>query len=188
MNYIIKPLKPELAAVFTEYLGNLGFDHAPHWSTCFCRYYHLNCSQEEWQNRSGLENREEAEKEIKDGKMKGFLAYDKDKCIGWCNANDARQYIRLEDEMAPIIKDKKVGCVICFVIHPEYRKRGVARLLLKKAIEEFKIEGYDAILALPIDIKGNPQKLYRGTLNMFNEFGFKEIEKHDNLRVMWLDL
>lgn len=188
MNYIVKPLNPELAATFTEYLGTLDFGHAPHWATCFCRFYHTNCSQEEWQNRTGLQNQQEAIEQIKNGNMKGYLAFDGDKCIGWCNANDARQFIRLENEIIPILRDQKVGCVICFVIHPQYRKQGIARLLLKQAIEDFRLQGFDAILALPIDIKAEPEKLYRGTLNMYLEHGFKEIERHGNLSVMWLEL
>lgn len=188
MKYVIKPLSSELARNFTEYLENLDFGYAPHWATCFCRFYHTNCSSEQWQNRTGEENRAEALEEIKAGNMKGYLAFDGDKCIGWCNANNALQFIRLENDISHIIKDQKVGCIICFVIHPEYRKQGVARLLLKQAVEDFKEQGYDAVLAIPVDIKEAPEKLYRGTLNMYREFGFKEIEKHDNVSVMWLKL
>jgi GNAT superfamily N-acetyltransferase len=188
MNYIVKPLSPELAVTFTEYLENLDFHHAPHWSTCYCRFYHTNCSFEQWQNRTGTENRKDAIEQIEIGNMKGHLAFDNDKCIGWCNANAANQYIRLQNDFRPLIKDKKVGCVICFVIHPDYRKQGVARLLLKHAIGAFKAQGFDAILALPINDISELEKLYRGTFNMYKEFGFEEIEKHDNLSVMWLKL
>ncbi|HWR60969.1 MAG TPA: hypothetical protein VN580_05120 [Clostridia bacterium] len=40
MDYSVKPLSPELADTFTDYLTNLDFSHSPHWSTCFCRFYH----------------------------------------------------------------------------------------------------------------------------------------------------
>lgn len=188
MSYTIKALAPEMADLFTDYLGNLDFSHSPHWATCYCRFYHTNCTREQWQSRAGEENRLEAIQQIQEGKMKGYLAFDGEKCIGWCNANDARQYIRLESEMKPIIKDKKVGCVICFVIHPDYRNKGVARLLLKQAVEDFRKQGFDAVLALPIDIKGEPLLLYRGSLNMYKENGFEEIQKHDSLSIMWLSL
>jgi len=187
MKYEIKELRPELAISFTDYLENLDFDHAPHWATCYCRYYHTNCSMDAWQQRTGSENRQEAIKQIKSGDMKGYLAFDDDKCIGWCNANNVNEYLRLENDLNTIIKDKKVGCVICFVIHPEYRGQGVARQLLKQAIGEFKAQGYEAVIALPIENKNEPEKLYRGTLNMYKENGFKEIEKHDNMSIMWLD-
>ncbi|SHJ58947.1 hypothetical protein SAMN02745975_02413 [Geosporobacter subterraneus DSM 17957] len=50
--------------------------------------------------------------------MKGYLAFHGDKSIGWCNANDGQRFIRLEKDIAHMVKDQKGGCVICFVIHP----------------------------------------------------------------------
>ena len=85
--------------------------------------------------------------------MKGYLVFHEDKCIGWCNANEAGHFIRLEEKMKPIIKDQKVGCVICFVVHPQYRKQGVARMLLERAVKDFKLEGFEAVLALPLEWK-----------------------------------
>lgn len=188
MNYTVKPLSPELAETFTEYLENLSFDHEPHWAGCFCRYYHTNCSFEQWQNRTGAENRIEAIEQIVNGSMKGYLAFDGDKCIGWCNANDIHEFKRLENDINHIIKNQKVGCVICFVIHPEYRRQGVARLLLKQAVEDFRVHGFEAVLSIPVDIKDAPEKLYRGTMNMYKEHGFEEIEKDGNSSFMWLKL
>lgn len=187
MEYTIKALSPELATTFTDYLDNLDYAHEPHWSTCYCRFYHTDCSFEQWKNRSGQENRQEAIEQIRAGKMKGYLAFDGDKCIGWCNANKANEYLRLQEYIGDFAADKKVGIVICFVIHQEYRRQGVARLLLKQAVEDFKKQGYDGVLAMPVDIKDKPEKLYRGTVNMYKEQGFKEIERHENVSVVWLE-
>ncbi len=188
MSYRIELLNKELSATFVEYLENVDFSNTPHWSTCFCRFYHSNCSYDQWSKRTGIENHNEAIEQINAGNMKGYLAFDQDKCIGWCNANDIKQYLRIEDDLKPYTKNYKVGCIICFVIHPEYRKQGVARLLLKKAIEDFKSEGFDAVIAIPIENNNEPEKLYRGTLNMYNENNFKEIDKLDEISVMWLKL
>lgn len=186
MKYSVKPLSSELSTTFTEYLGNMDFGHAPHWATCYCRFYHTNCSSEEWQRRTGMENSREAIEEIEAGNMKGYLAFDGEKCIGWCNANDAGKYIRLENYINNIVKNQRVGCVICFVIHPEYRKQGVARLLLKQAVEDFKTQGFDGVLAIPVEMSDDPQKLYRGTMNMYRELGFEIIEQKDNASIMLL--
>lgn len=186
MEYKIRPLVPELAAVFTDYISSLDFGHEPHWSTCFCRFYHTDCSSEQWQNRTGEENKAEAIEQIEAGNMKGYLAFHGSKCIGWCNANDIHQYIRLEGDLKHVVKDQKVGCAICFVIHPEYRRQGVARQLLKQAVEDFKEQNFDAVLAVPVDNKEFPERLYRGTLNMYSELGFTEVERHGNVSVMYL--
>ena len=187
MKYTIKPLGPELATTFAEYLGSLDFGYEPHWATCFCRFYHTNCSYEQWYSRTGEENRSEAIEQIQAGNMKGYLAFDGDQCIGWCNANNVSQYIRLEKDIKHIVTGKKVGCIICFVIRQEYRKQGVARLLLKQSVEDFRLQGFDAVLAIPVDTADKPEKLYRGTMNMYRELGFSEIERHDNVAVMWLE-
>ncbi len=188
MAYKVKPLGPKLAQTFVQYLGSLDFHHAPHWSTCFCRFYYTDCSQEEWQHRTGEHNAAEAMQAIKDGKMHGYLAFDGDTCIGWCCADSADQFIRIKTEMQPVIEGKKVGSVLCYVVRPEYRGQGVARLLLKSAVEDFKKMGYDAVLTLPVDIKDDLQKRYRGTLHMYQEMGFEKIQEHGTLSVMWLDL
>ncbi len=188
MDYMIRVLTPELADTFAEYLAKLDFSYASHWATCYCRYYYSDCSQKDWMERPGDKNREEAIQRIKEGSMRGYLAFDGDKCIGWCSANDARSFVRLEKDIEHLIKDKKVGCVICFVIHPEYRGRGIARLLLHQAVKDFRTQGYQAVLALPFELKEASQKQYRGTLNMYREQGFQEIEKHDSTSVMWLEI
>lgn len=188
MEYTIKPLTPDLSPVFADYLGGLDFGHSPHWATCFCRFYHTNCSSADWQGRAGEENRTEAIAAIAAGTMEGLLAFDGDKCIGWCNANDVERFLRFEDDFDHLTKGKKVGCVICFVIHPAYRGRGVARSMLKEAVRVFKAKGYAAVLALPVESEAGSEKRYRGTLNMYRELGFQEAERHDNLHVMWLDL
>jgi GNAT superfamily N-acetyltransferase len=188
MTFKVVQLKPELAQTFSQYLGSLDFQHAPHWSTCFCRYYYTDCSQEEWQNRTGKQNAIEAVKAIREGKMHGYLAFDGETVIGWCCADNAEKFIRLKTEMTPIIGGKKVGSVICYVIRPEYRGQGVARLLLKAAVDNFRQSGYDAVLTLPVDIRDDLQKRYRGTLHMYQEMGFEKIQEHGALSVMWLDL
>lgn len=187
MSYKIVELNPELAECFVDYLENVDFSHAHHWSTCYCRYYHLDCSSELWQKRTGAENRLEAIEQIKLGKMKGYLAFDGEKCIGWCNANNIKEFLRFKNELDSITQGKKVGCVICFVVHKDYRGKGVARELLKQSIIDFKSNGYDAVIALPVENITEPQKSYRGTLNMYLENGFKEIEKQDSTRIMMLE-
>lgn len=135
----------------------------------------------EWQSRSGEENKNEALCEIDNGCMKGFLAFDGDKCIGWLNANDWKKLKRLHEYVGEIIKDKKVAIPICYVIHPDYRNRGVASALLKAAIDDFRKSGYDAVLALPVYSKNFDPKLYRGTISMYEKAGFKQLDKFDNL-------
>ncbi len=99
MDLLIERLSPNLAATYIEFIEGLGFEHEPRWATCFCRWYHTDCPTEDWQKRTGVENSQEALEEITRGNMSGYLAFEQDKCIGWCNANNARQFIRLQDQL-----------------------------------------------------------------------------------------
>jgi len=179
-------MNPSQSHIFVDYIDHLKFGHAPEWSTCYCRYYHTKADQDEWMMRSGNLNRSEAIMSIKEGSMQGFLAYDGDKCVGWLNANDSSAYIRIEEDIKPIVKDQKVACTMCFIIHPDYRNKGIARQLLSAAVAHYKALAYDGMLGMPF-VSNEFQKQYRGTLNMYKELGYKEIEVHESVHVMWND-
>lgn len=187
MELKILPLSPALAHPFCDYLSGLDFAGTPHWASCFCRYYYLSCTQQEWICRTLEENRAEALREIEAGNMRGYLAFDGETCIGWCNANDVKNLPRLAEYAAEFGLNSRVGCTICYVVHPDYRGKGVARKLLARAISDFRAAGYDAMLALPFESEAAPQKRYRGTRAMYEQAGFHEIRTEESVHVMRLD-
>ncbi len=188
MDYVIKALTPELATAFSDYLSGLDFSETPHWSSCFCRFYYTNCSNQEWINRTLETNRNEALEEITAGRMRGYLAYDGETCVGWCSANNVDHFPRIVEDLTEFCSGRRVGCTICYVIHPDYRGRGIARQLLNRAIHDFRADGFDAMIALPIESPGAEQRRYRGTLHMYQQAGYREIHTDGNLHVMWLEL
>jgi len=175
MNIKVKKLEKGMGNEFAEYFANLSFSHEPGWSGCYCRFYHMDNEIEEWSKRTGEENRLDAIKEIDNGHMTGFLAYTDGKCIGWLNANDWASYKRLQPYVKDTIGDQKTGVVICYVVHPEYRGMGVAKALLNAAVEDFRKNGYDAVMALPLNANEFSQRLYRGTESMYEKAGFNKV-------------
>ena len=188
MEYDIQPLSPALADTFSNYLSNLDFSGTPHWASCFCRFYQTTCSLEEWKVRPLEQNRAEALAEISAGNMRGYLAFSGEACVGWCNANNITLLPRIYSDFEALCRGKRVGCTICYVIHPAHRGQGLARQLLARAIADFRANGYEALLALPIEAPGAEQRRYRGTLHMYQQAGFRELETVDAMHVMWLDL
>ena len=184
----IKKLDPTMGGVFIDYFSNLDFSHQPHWASCYCQYYQTNCSEVDWEQRAAEENREQAFRSIAEGTMNGYLAFEDDVCIGWLNADDALSYNRLAEDISPYIKNKKVGLTICYVVHPNYRRQGVASALLDHAIDEFRNKDYDSVIALPRKSGENPINLYRGTFSMYEKRGYKAIEMLDNTAIMQLKL
>lgn len=182
----VRPISPEDAQAFTGYFGDLDFGHAPHWATCFCRYYFFGGTAEEWQVRPGGANRAEAEREIAAGRMKGYLAFDGGTCVGWCNANALDSLVRLKDLETRYAEGRRLGCTICFVVHPAYRGQGLARRMLRQAVEDFRRDGFDGMLAAPFDAQDAPQKRYRGTKRMYEELGYEAVATDGPVTVMRL--
>lgn len=193
MDITVNKVQPGMGKVFGDYFAGLEFAHEPHFATCFCRFYHLNTDLDDWKSRSGEQNRNESEEAIEAGEMTGYMAFDGDKAVGWLNANDSGAYPRLQEWIGSTVEGKKVGVVICYVIHPDYRRQGVAGQLLEAAIEGFREDGYQAVLALPVEMKEVSEKDYRGPLSMYEKKGFKTLSTHGDpanalVHAKWLDL
>ena len=188
MDIKIVKLEKGMGNTFADYFKNLDFSHEKNWSGCYCRFYHMDNDIEDWAARTGEQNRADAIKEIDNGNMTGFLAFSGDKCIGWLNANDWKSYRRLLEYVPEYIGDKKTGIVICYVIHPEFRSMGVAKALLNAALDDFKSNGYEAVMALPVGADAFSQKMYRGTVSMYEKAGFEKIAEFEYAQVYWLEL
>jgi GNAT superfamily N-acetyltransferase len=63
--------------------------------------------------------------------MQGYIACEGMNPIGWCGAAPRPLLHALDDE--PIPNAESVGTIVCFLVAPEYRGKGVARLLLQAA-------------------------------------------------------
>ena len=181
----IKKLTPELIDTFINFLENLEFKHAPQWKGCYCHYYHSEVPSESWRYQKAEDNKLKSIQAIYEGMMTGFLAFHEGKCIGWANINDARRYKRLEEELKKYIQDKRVALSICFIISPEFRNQGVARKLLDHAIEYYRYQGFDGMIAMPSNGDYKKELHYHGTMNMYLERGYKEIDKIENTKIMY---
>lgn len=175
----IKPLSPEMAEIFTEYTQSLDFHHAPHWQFCNCQYYHVKCETEEWRARSSEMNQLLAQQNIRDGVMHGFMAFDGDQPVGWINANDWENYALLQDDEDFKNLEGKTGMVLCFLIHPEYRRQGLARKLLATAVADFREKGFDRVIGLPFIWSNHPERQYHGVPGMYEELGFVKVAEEN---------
>lgn len=184
MSIEVRALCPELADTYAAFLSSKMFGHAPHWASCFCRYYHLSCSQEEWQERSAEVNRNEAIEEIKAGRMKGYLAFHNEKCVGWLNANDIKAYPGVMAEAQKRMETEGLALAICFVIAADYRNQGISKLLLQYAMDDLKNRGFDRLLAMPVDRPDKPETMYRGVKSSYEALGFRTLESDGAVHIM----
>ena len=188
MTIEIKPLSPDLAETFTSYVNNLDFQHAPHWQFCYCQYYHVNCSSEEWRARTDQQNQQLAQENIRQGVMHGFMAFDGDKPVGWINANEWRNYALIENDPEMLEFEGKSGAIVCFLIHPEYRNQGLAKKLLETAINDFRKQGFDRVVGRPFLWSAHPERQYHGIPSMYEALGFEKVSEVNGQSTYVLEL
>ncbi len=183
MEIEIKPLSPELLGDFLYYFDKDAFRDNPDWSFCYCQFFH--CTVRNWVKHPAAKNRENSIKLINSGEMKGFLAFHNDKVVGWCNANEKSNYIRLENnKQLKVPFEGKIGAVVCFLVVKEYRGKGLARMLLKYAIEDFKRKKFDVVEAYPRKKVHTDAHNYHGPLSLFESEGFKVVKEYKTYLVV----
>ncbi|MEW5816944.1 MAG: GNAT family N-acetyltransferase, partial [Spirochaetota bacterium] len=139
----IESLNTERLKDFLYFFDSVAFTDNPGWANCYCYFYHIACGGKQWERRSKTDNRTAAEKLILSGKMKGYLAYQDGQPVGWCNANDKVNYPRLEaDSELWHGKDEQVCSIVCFIVAPEHRGKGIADQLLHRALSDYSEKGY----------------------------------------------
>jgi ribosomal protein S18 acetylase RimI-like enzyme len=189
MEIIVKPLSSMLIEDFLNFFNNVAFTDNPDWSGCYCQFYHFPGSIKEWKKTTKEQNRNASEKLILEEKMKGFLAYVNNQPIGWCNVNNKEVYSNIpsEDESEEDTKDK-IASIVCFVISPNYRRKGIARLLLQKAIINLKENGFKWLESYPRKGDLSNAHSYHGPVSLYSSEGFFVVKETEDFMVMQKDL
>ncbi|MFX1448747.1 MAG: GNAT family N-acetyltransferase [Promethearchaeota archaeon] len=185
MHIIIKPLIPELVEDFLFFFDNIAFSDNPEWGSCYCQFYHFAGNMEEWKKTTKEQNRNAAKTLIGEEKMKGFIAFVNDEPVGWCNINSKDVYEKspIDNRSEDALKGK-IASVVCFLIAPAYRKKGVARKLLQFAIEFLKEKSYSYIEAYPRKGELSDAHSYHGPVSLFTSEGFLNISEDENFLLM----
>jgi len=126
-----------------------------------------------WAERKKEENREDSKKLILSGNLNGFLAFKKDKPIGWLNIDAKEAYSKLPiEEARDFPHDGKIASVVCFVIAQFQRRKGIARKLLRFACSSLKDKGYNIIEAYPKKGLLRDDHSYHGPDTLYLSEGF----------------
>ena len=184
MSIDIKALTPELLPEYLRFFDQVAFTDNPEWASCYCAYYHHDPAEKPWDKRTGAENRDCASRLIQSGVLRGLLAYAGGEPVGWCNVNDKRAYAFLATDKTLWEQPEPALCsVVCFVIAPERRGRGVASALLSAACAAHRSGAFDFMEAYPRKNATGNAANYHGTLSMFRKAGF---EVHRELESLWI--
>jgi ribosomal protein S18 acetylase RimI-like enzyme len=190
---VITPLRPEQSADFLRFFDHergVAFADNPQWAKCYCHYYQVPKSIR-WASLSAPQNLTAMRARIEVGEMEGFLAYDGGEVVGWVNAQPRHKlphcFARLGISPTPLAcAPFEAAAIVCFVIAPTQRRRGIARALLRGAIKSLVARGFKLVDAFPF--KSGDSELaadhYHGPLPIFLDAGFSVLSEHKDLTVV----
>jgi len=186
----VKPLTPALGADFLRFFDHergVAFADNPEWAKCYCHFCHVPQAID-WPALTASQNRIAMQARIEVGAMDGFLAFDGAEVVGWLNAQPRHAlphcFDRMRIEPTPLPCEAfEAAVIVCFVVAPQRRRQGIARVLLAAALESFAARGIKLVDAFPF--KSGASELaadhYHGSLFLFLDQGFTVLREDETM-------
>jgi GNAT superfamily N-acetyltransferase len=197
MNIIIKPLTPDLNPAYLDFFDNRAFSDDNPMGPCYCNAAIMSSEDidkmvSEFGNDCKRTLRRYAVKQLAEGKIFGYLAFDGDVPVGWCNAGDMKRYPVSRHQAIPDFARENAGentlSIVCFAIAPECRGKGVATTLLERVISDAISQGFAAIEGY-VNIKYAGEYWdHTGPAKLYEKFGFTEAARQGERVVMKKEL
>lgn len=166
----IRTLTPERLPDFLKFFDGTVFSDNPKWSSCYCQCFYEDHRVVKWSALTAPENRARACERIEGGLMQGYLAYLDGSPVGWCNAAPRPLLHALDDE--PIPDAEQVGAIVCFLVEPSHRGRGIAQQLLEAACDGMRSQGLRIAEGNPRTKSRSAAANHYGPLSMYLSAGF----------------
>ena len=195
MKITIQPLSPALIHDYFDFFDHRAFSDDSPFYPCYCNAFNLSAEEirkdllsqkASWQQAL----RESAWRMVQAGDIQGYLAYDGDVPVGWCNANDRMNYARVgEFDLEHVPEDAPprdcpgkgiVKSIVCFEIAPDYRGKGIASLLLKRVCADAKSAGYACVEGYPQVHPQNAALAFTGPVGLYEKAGFTEYYREES--------
>jgi GNAT superfamily N-acetyltransferase len=166
----IHRLTPARRDDFLHFFDHDAFPDNPRWQRCYCHWLHADHAVVDWPNSTAEHNRAASSRMIERGEMTGYLAYREGRVIGWCNVAPYNAYAALAGETEPDAAES--GAIVCFVVAPDARRQGVARVLLDAACAGLREAGLKIAMAKPLREAQGAAAHHFGPLAMYLAAGF----------------
>jgi GNAT superfamily N-acetyltransferase len=187
----VRELRPNLLSDYLSFFDG-AFADFPDWAGCYCGFYDTSGTDWDPSASASPEHRTARSALISAGKAQGLLAYIDSKPFGWCNAQPRANFANMRSyRIAMTDQEEPVGSIMCFIVAPEYRGKGVCTALLRAACDKFRRDGLHIAEGYPTT---NPQKRfgdipwaeanYKGPLNVFLKNGFKIHKQLDRFAIV----
>jgi GNAT superfamily N-acetyltransferase len=143
---------------------------------CWCMFFRMR--RKDFQSRKAAENKRDMKSLVESGAEPGLIAYVDGVPAAWVSL-DRRENLPLLVHSTKIkpVDDKPVWSIVCFVVHKDFRRRGLMARLIEAAVDYIRVHGGTTAEAYPIEpdrpLKGDAG--YTGIASAFLAAGFREV-------------
>ena len=169
-------------------------------TACHCQYWHFTGDKNAWLDRlfhAPEQNRAAFLAGLAEGddELKGVVALKDGQAVGWLKLSPALRVQKLYEQRLykglPCLNGQREGTLTvgCLLVDEDFRRQGVARALVRHAIDLARRSGAHAIEAFPRRSEfAGPAELWTGPPNVFLELGFRIISDFAPYPVLRYDL
>ena len=166
------------------------FSQGGGWDFCWCMAFHrrrsLPRSRFRTRAEQGVRNRQEKRELVEKRGSHGILVYADGEPVGWCQYGRKDELPRIDSirKFRGIASNdgvERLWRITCFVVHKQYRRRGVAGAALEAALDAIRKRGGGLVEAYPITQGPSPGRSrlpsgnHFGTVSMFRKQGFRAV-------------
>jgi GNAT superfamily N-acetyltransferase len=169
--YTVEALGPDTWTAFAE----LAERHNGVWGGCWCTWFHPACAE---RGQSAEGNRALKKRLVDENRAHAALVFDGDVAVAWCQYGSPDELPRIYHR-----KEYEAGLdrlpdyrLTCFFVDRRYRRKGVAAVALRGALDLIAQAGGGVVEAYPQDTDGrkiSASFLYNGTRSLFEQAGFR---------------
>ena len=187
---VIKKLTYELKNDYLDFFDNRAFSDENPNGPCYC----TSPNQDEESikemisefSENGVKEtiRKYAVNMLDKGEINGYLAFDGDLSIGWCNACDIDSYKGFVPDFAKENKYGKTISIVCFHIAPLYRGKGIALAFIEQVCMDAKLNGYIAVEGYAKVTEFRNEYDFTGPIHLYEKAGFSKIIEKNGVVLM----
>jgi GNAT superfamily N-acetyltransferase len=151
---------------------------------CWCMFWRK--SRKQYEAEKGAKNKQELKQIVIKGSKPGIIAYVGKEPVGWCAVAPRSDYVALErSRILKPVDDQPVWSVSCLFVRKDYRRQGIASILLRAAVQFASRQGARIVEGYPVEpsMKNMPDAfLWHGVPSAFKAAGFKEVLRRSQSR------
>lgn len=147
---------------------------------CWCMTWRLPRLGVLWEERKGEPNRREFRRRVRAGRVTGCLAFLGDEPVGWVDVGPREGFVRMA-RCRSLPQEVAAGTwvVACFFVPRARRRAGVARALLRGALDLARRSGAARLEGYPVRVAPGERYAdafaHTGVPRLFERSGFRDV-------------